>query len=364
MTANATMVESVLSPQQASLLARSPAPLLARLQQFPLRRVATPFGQVAYRHSGAAAQATHVLLHGIGSSSANWLAQLEAAALDPAFCLRAWDAPGYGSSDALSVDTPTAADYAQRLWAWLDAMSARLAPEVKRGAASDAANAMVDSRLTLVGHSLGCLMAASAAQQSPQRVKRLILLAPAQGYARAQADERDKKLQDRLDTLARLGPAGMAQARGAAMLSPSASAGQVAFVQQAMAQISPAGYAQAARMLAGGDLLSDLSHFADQAAPSACPVWVASGSADSITPPEGCQQVAAHINAPYVSLGAVGHACAVEAADDVTRLLGLSASAASSGMPAPTSDTLIAISTTTSAISTTTSAIPKAKVAS
>ncbi len=302
-----------------------PASLLQRLKQFPLHRIATPLGQIGYRQSGAAAQPTHVLLHGIGSSSANWLAQLEAAGLNPTFSLLAWDAPGYGASDALPMDAPSAADYAQRVWVWLDAMDARRAQDAK----SDAASAAVASSFILVGHSLGCLMAASAAAQQPQRVGRLILLAPAQGYARAPADERQKKLQDRLDTLARLGPAGMAQARGAAMLSGSASADQVAFVQHGMALINPCGYAQAARMLAGGDLLSDLSRLADQAAKhagkSAPPVLVASGSADTITPPAGCQQAAAYIKAPYVSLGAVGHACAVEAADEVTRLIGLPA---------------------------------------
>ena len=320
----------------------NPVDFRLRLQQFPLHRVATPLGHIAYRQSGAAAQATHVLLHGIGSSSANWLAQLEAAALNPAFCLLAWDAPGYGSSDALPMDAPAAADYAQRLWAWLAAMDAITAQRANKGVTRDAAGASVAAGVTLVGHSLGCLMAASAALQSPQRVKRLILLSPAQGYARAQAAERDKKLQDRLDSLARLGPAGLAQARGAAMLSPSASADQIAFVQQAMVQINPAGYAQAARMLAGGDLLSELSllnthhldtHHLDKrlldsriaAAQSACPVSVASGSADTITPPASCERVAVHINAPYTSLGAVGHACAVEAPDQVTRLIGLAA---------------------------------------
>ena len=327
-----------------------PVDLRQRLQPFPLYRVATPLGHIAYRQSGAAAQATHVLLHGIGSSSANWLAQLEAAALNPAFCLLAWDAPGYGSSDALPMDAPAAADYAHRLWAWLDAMDAITVQSAHSGVTSDAASAGVAARFTLVGHSLGCLMAASAAQQSPQRVKRLILLSPAQGYARAQAAERDKKLQDRLDALTRLGPAGLAQARGAAMLSPSASADQIAFVQQAMAQINPTGYAQAARMLAGGDLLSDLSLLDSRlldtrpldsriaAAQSACPVWVASGSADTITPPAGCQQVAVHINAPYISLGAVGHACAVEAADEVTRLIGLAAPAVAPLVSAATAD--------------------------
>ena len=107
------------------------------------------------------------------------------------------------------------------------------------------------------------------------------------------------------------------------MLSPSASPDQVAFVQAAMAQINPAGYAQAARMLAGGDLLSDLSHLCSGAAPSTPAVTVASGSADTITPPSGCQQMAVHVNAPYTSLGAVGHACAVEAADQVTAFIGL-----------------------------------------
>ena len=292
---------------------------LDRLQRFALHDIATPQGRVAYRQAGAAAKPTHVLLHGIGSSSANWIAQLEAASIHPACCLLAWDAPGYGNSDALPMPAPGAADYGRHLWAWLDAILA--------------AQGTAASPVTLVGHSLGCLMVASATVQQPRRVQRLILLSPAQGYARAQAALRDEKLQDRLDTLARLGPGGMAQARGAAMLSSSASADQVAFVQQAMAQINPAGYAQAARMLAGGDLLSDLGQFADLAVQPAPTVMVASGSADAITPPAGCQQVAAHIKAPYVSLGAVGHACAIEAADDVTRLIGLAGPAAALTRP-------------------------------
>ena len=238
MTANAAIAEPVPSPLPAPLSAPSsaplPAPLRARLQQFPLRRVATPLGRMAYRHSGAAAQASHVLLRGIGFSPANWLAQLELAVLNPVFCLLAWDAPGYGSSDALPLNSPTAADYAQRLWAWPDAVEALSIQGPTSGAASHAAiasaSATVAARLTLLGHSLRCLMAASAAKHSPHRVKRLILLAPAQGYALAPAAVRAKKLQDRLDSLARLGPAGVAQARGAAMLSPSASTDQVAFV--------------------------------------------------------------------------------------------------------------------------------------
>jgi pimeloyl-ACP methyl ester carboxylesterase len=294
--------------------------LNARLQRLPLYRLATPLGQVAYRQAGApTAPVTHVLLHGIGSGSATWVEQLARVQDNPNFPGRlvAWDAPGYGNqegdpagdhpsaSDALPMSEPTAADYAQRLWAWLDGLQAR---DHKPGA--------TPWPVTLVGHSLGCLMAASAARLRPHAVKRLVLLSPAQGYGRATPAERARKLNDRLDNLARLGPSGMAQLRGAAMVSPHASAAQVAFVQQVMAQINPQGYTQAARMLAQGDLLGDLAQLT-------CPIAVASGSADSITPPAGCQVVAVHVNAPYTAIAGAGHACAIEASDAVSRIAGL-----------------------------------------
>ena len=288
------------------------AALADRLQGFVLHRVETPVGALAYRESGAAVSAvTHVLLHGIGSASASWLMQLEAAAGDAEVRLLAWDAPGYGGSDALPMEVPVAADYAQRLWAWLDAVQASGTP--------------TSSPITLVGHSLGCLMAASAARQAPHRVKNLVLLSPAQGYARATAAEREQKLNERIGNLAKLGPAGMAQRRGAAMLSPDASPQQVAFVQSTMAQIHPAGYTQAVHLLVGGDLLTNLSAVS-------CPVAVASGSADTVTPPAACRAAAAHIGAPYTSIAGSGHACAVEAPDEVTQLIRLAPQAINSGL--------------------------------
>ena len=292
--------------------------LIDQLSAYPCERVALADGaQVQFRRvRGALATdaVTHVLLHGIGSASGSWLAQLQqvAGGTGARSHVLAWDAPGYGASSALAMASPRAADYATRLWAWLDALA-------------------VTQAVTLVGHSLGALMAAAArtvvqfevlpglpaaAVQAPSRVARLILLAPAQGYAHASAELREKKLSDRLANLAALGPAGIARKRAGAMLSAEADASQRAFVEHVMAQIDPAGYTQAARMLASGDLPGDLRRVA-------CPVTIANGESDTITPPQAARALALAIGAPYVSLGAVGHSCALQAGAQVNRLLGL-----------------------------------------
>ena len=274
----------------------SPTSMTDRLQRFPCQVAAVAGGQVAYRQAGTR-QITHVLLHGIGSGSGSWLMQLEAAQASQGAGLLAWDAPGYGGSTAVLPAHPDADDYASKLWAWLDALG-------------------VEHPVTLVGHSLGALMVARAAVQRPARVAGLVLLAPAQGYARASATERDKKLNDRLSQLAALGPQGVGQKRGAGMLSPQAAPELVAYVQGVMAQIQPAGYTQAAYLLSGGDLLADLAQLR-------CPVAVGSGQLDTATPPAACQAVAHAVGSPWVNLGAVGHACALEAFDAVNPLLKL-----------------------------------------
>jgi pimeloyl-ACP methyl ester carboxylesterase len=282
------------------------------LQGFALQEARTALGAVQYRQAGPTdAKVSHVLLHGIGSNSASWVHQLHAAQeAGGLHRVLAWDAPGYGHSEALIPTQPSAADYAHRLWAWLDAINA-------------------DGPLTLVGHSLGCLMATAAALQQAPRVRRLVLLAPALGYARATDDDRNRRTQERLRNLQELGPEGLAQKRGAAMLSATATAEQLDYARWVMGQVRPDGYAQATHMLAHGDLLSMLPQVR-------CPVLVASGDQDNITPPAGCQSAAQAATAPYVSLVGAGHLCAVQLPAEVTRLAGV-LDPTSPGTPAGTS---------------------------
>src|SRR3954463_14870862 len=109
-----------------------PSSEVARLDaRFPARNVPVSGGFVSVRECGRGAAV--VCLHGIGSGAASWLDT--ALLLEPHARLIAWDAPGYGESTPVEALVPTAADYARRLHALLDALE-------------------IDS-CVLVGHSLG-----------------------------------------------------------------------------------------------------------------------------------------------------------------------------------------------------------------
>jgi pimeloyl-ACP methyl ester carboxylesterase len=243
---------------------------------------------------------TAVLLHGIGSGAASWQAQIEAANRANLKVV-AWNAPGYGTSQPLDQSSPVAADYAECLWHWLD----EIAPT---------------GTLHLVGHSLGALIAVQAALIRPERILKLTLLSPALGYGAHSPADQDKVVQQRLHALSELGAAGMAQTRAKAMVSANASASTIKAIEQIMAQIHPNGYAQAVRMLASADLLTDLKKLRSQHPHIA--LQVACGFADTITPPAKCAQAAAVYSTDLISLGDIGHACAIEAPARVNQVLG------------------------------------------
>jgi pimeloyl-ACP methyl ester carboxylesterase len=227
-----------------------------------------------------------VLLHGVGSAARSWNHQLDA--LSGRLRVIAWDAPGYGSSTALSPAAPDAGDYAAALHDFVGALGL--------------------DRFHLVGHSLGCVMGARYAKLHPERILSLTLASIATGHARLPETERQKLRAGRLDDLAALGARGMAEKRGPRLLGPNATVESIRAVVETMAMIRPDGYTQAVRMLSGADTRADVREL-----PADMRVQFIYGDADVITTPEQNQSVhRERPGAPVHVLPGAGHACYIE----------------------------------------------------
>ncbi|WP_042300541.1 alpha/beta fold hydrolase [Paraburkholderia kururiensis] len=271
--------------------ATSATTLDTRLARFALRHVRAGEAVVSYREAhGASSEDGHealplVLLHGIGSGAASWVQQMET--LGASRRVLAWDAPGYGASTPLASALPLAADYAQVLADWLDALGIE--------------------RCVLVGHSLGAIIAGAFAAAHPQRVSGLLLISPARGYGAADPQVRAGKRDARLAMLAELGPQGLAEKRSANMLSAHADDASRVWVRWNMARVIAYGYAQATHLLANADLAADLARCVNRV-----PIAVAVGADDTITPPQDCERLAQIARAPFQTVPRAGHAGYIE----------------------------------------------------
>jgi pimeloyl-ACP methyl ester carboxylesterase len=258
----------------------------ARIGAFPPKRSKS----VSYREAGAG-QAL-VLLHGIGSSSAGWLCQLESL---KGYRLVAWDAPGYGESDFLENPEPSAPDYAAALHGLLDRLLLK--------------------DVVLVGNSLGCLMAGAYASVHAERVRSMVLLGPAGGWGAASPAEREEKLHARLKQLDELGPEGLAEQRSPTLIAAGSPPAALELVRWSQRRIRPQGYRQATHCLATGRLAEHGRFFKK-------PVLLACGSEDTVTPETGCKAIAAAFpRAEYRSLPGIGHAPHIEAPERINALI-------------------------------------------
>lgn len=248
-----------------------------RIKKFETRKSKN----ISYRETGTGRAL--VLLHGIGSSSASWLFQLEGL---KGYHLIAWDAPGYGDSDFLNQQEPDAGDYAGELHGFIERLLLK--------------------DVVLVANSLGGLMAGAYARRHADRVRAMMLISPAGGYGNASPVERHEKLASRLKQLDELGPEGMAEKRSPTLPGPGAPAIALEVVRWSQRRIKPAGYRQAAHCLANGHLVED-GRFFDKR------VLVVCGTEDTITPEAGCKAVArAFPQSEYRSLSGLGHVAHIE----------------------------------------------------
>ena len=250
--------------------------------------------RIGIRQSGRGDADAIVCMHGIGSNSLGYSAQL--ASLSASHHVVAWDAPGYMSSDALPWLEPRPESYADAL--------AGLAVALKLGP------------MVVVGSSFGAVIAAAFAARYPARVRGVVLSAPAPGFARAPIEKRLEAINKRLGDMARLGPAGVARERSHVLVAPDSSKEIVAAAAALVASTRPEGYAQATHAI-------DMADTVSVAGEIEAPTLVLVGAEDNVTPADtGAKPIHANLkNGRLEILKGVGHLIKLEAPERFNALV-------------------------------------------
>jgi pimeloyl-ACP methyl ester carboxylesterase len=252
----------------------------------PLQRVMVGGKAMTFRESGHENEPVIVLLHGVGSLGASWGPQFVSL---PSRGMRVigWDAPGYGGSDPLPSPEPAPEDYARALLGLVETLGLK--------------------RFDLVGHSMGTLPAAAFCRITGAKyVRKLVLAAPTPGYAHASEEALRRAVDSRLEDMASLGPAGMAEKRAPGLLSAQAPRRAHMLVRAAMKEMRQDGYAAAVRMIGRGDTIAEGRGIA-------VPILVMVGSNDTTTPPENCKRIADALGARFEVIAGPAHALYIEA---------------------------------------------------
>lgn len=259
-------------------------------------------GLIEYREAGAKDRPAVLLMHGIGSSSAGYRAQL--AGLKDRYRVIAWNAPGFGNSTPLAESRPGRNAYVAAAVGLLHALG-------------------ITELAALVGSSWGSVVAMALAQPSGIRVRSLVLSAPntARGN-QASSEQREAALQAALEA----GLASFQQDRSAIadrLLAPGA---QTLVREQTMRlrdAVTPAGWQQAMSMLFTvytPDLLPQVP----------AKVTIVVGSEDKVAPEAAHAALlrATRTDATYIRLDGVGHMPKLEAPSALNRLIDTSITSA------------------------------------
>ncbi|MBX0334390.1 alpha/beta hydrolase [Pontibacter sp. HSC-14F20] len=149
--------DTATASTEATAVAPATDPVFEGLSyKHAVKKVTLPNGvNIAYTDEGTGPE-TLIFIHGLGSYLPAW--DKNVGELSQYYRCIAIDLPGYGKSDKTGI-TAGMVSYAADVLALLDALKIKQA--------------------TLVGHSMGGQIAITAALKQPQRIKHLVLAAPA-----------------------------------------------------------------------------------------------------------------------------------------------------------------------------------------
>ncbi len=264
----------------------TPSTLLA---DAPDRRVvALPGGDVSYKEAGQGPAI--VLLHGLLGNADSWVWQLRD--LSDRFRVIAWDAPGYGLSDPAESDA-----------------------DIFAGILANLLDRLKVSEATVVGHSMGGVVAAALSKRPGNLMARLMLSCSHAGYAEPKDTPPSKKLTDRLKELAELGGDAYGRARAPGMVAPDASDAVLELAGRIAAQTRAEGLSAASRMLQFADMRS---RYADLA----LPMLVLNGDRDTVVRAEFKKElIALTPDARHEVMRGVAHAPYLEDPETYNRLI-------------------------------------------
>lgn len=245
-----------------------------------LKLVKTSGGTISFREAGRGDAL--LLLHGLNGNSKSWVYQLNALA--DTYRVIAWDAPGYGQSDPVAPD-PDA--YAAQVNHLLDHLK-------------------VD-RVSVIGHSMGGVVAGRFCARHLDRVKKLVLSSTHWGNAAPADAPLAAKYARRLQEMEKLSAREYGETRAQKMLPPSPRPETLDQVAKIAAETRREGLLNSGRMVEKADnrpLLGSLK----------LPVLILTGDRDAVVTPQRSEAMMAYLpDARTVSLAGVGHAAYLEA---------------------------------------------------
>ena len=247
--------------------------------------------KISYREAGSGTPL--IILHGLGGRSESWLPQYNN--LSESYRVIGWDAPGYGESSEIQIDSPEIVDYADVVLGFIDALEI--------------------NHCHLMGHSVGTCIAAKFHQSYSDRLLSLTLAEAVIGNGELSVKEQSKMLADRASDLKTLGADGFAERRTPNSLSPNADPNVVREAVDFARGMRISGYLKLFGALVRTNIFDYVEHLK-------VPAMIVAGSDDRSAPEEFVRKIAlAYPGIRYEIIDGIGHQIAFEKPEIFVELL-------------------------------------------
>jgi 3-oxoadipate enol-lactonase len=236
---------------------------------------------------------TVLMLHGIGGGHLAFAPQVETLA-SSGYRAVAWDMPGYGHS--APIEPYTFKGLAQSCIALIESLAC--------------------GDVTLVGHSMGGMVAQEVVARRPELVGKLVLCGTTPAFGKPDGDWQRSFIAERTAPLdAGRSMAELAEVLVPQMVGPGSLPEGVRLATHCMGLVPPATYRRALECLVTFDRRADLSRIR-------VPTLAVAGEYDRNAPPDTVRRMAGHIaGSTFVEMKGVGHLQNLEAPDDFDGLL-------------------------------------------